>query len=118
MIRRPPRSTLFPYTTLFRSGYGSQVNDRAFDDLAARFPADRYDVRRLGDDPHFPYDTYGPLDASAAALTDQIRAVGPRYGGINIVSHSMGGAVVDRAFDDGLSAKDGVRTYVAIAAPP
>src|SRR2546427_4540005 len=27
MIRRPPRSTLFPYTTLFRSGY-TQV-DRA-----------------------------------------------------------------------------------------
>src|ERR1051326_8269999 len=24
MIRRPPRSTLFPYTTLFRSGYGSR----------------------------------------------------------------------------------------------
>src|SRR5258707_8774362 len=23
MIRRPPRSTLFPYTTLFRSGCGS-----------------------------------------------------------------------------------------------
>src|ERR1035441_4844803 len=23
MIRRPPRSTLFPYTTLFRSGYGA-----------------------------------------------------------------------------------------------
>src|SRR6266700_5431243 len=23
MIRRPPRSTLFPYTTLFRSGYRS-----------------------------------------------------------------------------------------------
>src|SRR3712207_8475543 len=23
MIRRPPRSTLFPYTTLFRSGYES-----------------------------------------------------------------------------------------------
>src|SRR3712207_8759405 len=23
MIRRPPRSTLFPYTTLFRSGSGS-----------------------------------------------------------------------------------------------
>src|SRR5688572_2918884 len=23
MIRRPPRSTLFPYTTLFRSTYGS-----------------------------------------------------------------------------------------------
>src|SRR2546422_7716019 len=25
MIRRPPRSTLFPYTTLFRSGCASQV---------------------------------------------------------------------------------------------
>jgi len=27
MIRRPPRSTLFPYTTLFRSGYGSMLRD-------------------------------------------------------------------------------------------
>src|SRR5256885_14667620 len=26
MIRRPPRSTLFPYTTLFRSGKKSQQN--------------------------------------------------------------------------------------------
>ena len=27
MIRRPPRSTLFPYTTLFRSGYaGNLIN--------------------------------------------------------------------------------------------
>src|SRR2546430_12678266 len=27
MIRRPPRSTLFPYTTLFRSGVGAFVGD-------------------------------------------------------------------------------------------
>src|SRR5256885_10812762 len=27
MIRRPPRSTLFPYTTLFRSGYDRQHPD-------------------------------------------------------------------------------------------
>src|SRR3712207_8970891 len=26
MIRRPPRSTLFPYTTLFRSGFGLLQN--------------------------------------------------------------------------------------------
>src|SRR5256886_14611615 len=26
MIRRPPRSTLFPYTTLFRSNYSDSVN--------------------------------------------------------------------------------------------
>jgi hypothetical protein len=102
---------------LFVGGYGSEADDGAFAALSARFPPDRYEVRRLGDDPRFPYDTYGSLDESATALTDQIRAVGPRYVGINIVSHSMGGAVVDRAFDEGLSVKDGVRTYIAIAAP-
>src|SRR2546426_11829355 len=34
MIRRPPRSTLFPYTTLFRSLENNQVQ-KALDDLAA-----------------------------------------------------------------------------------
>src|SRR5258708_29044319 len=29
MIRRPPRSTLFPYTTLFRSGYETTRQIRA-----------------------------------------------------------------------------------------
>src|SRR3712207_7566387 len=28
MIRRPPRSTLFPYTTLFRSGQGRERHHR------------------------------------------------------------------------------------------
>ena len=31
MIRRPPRSTLFPYTTLFRSTYEYPTNDIMFD---------------------------------------------------------------------------------------
>src|SRR3712207_8721000 len=31
MIRRPPRSTLFPYTTLFRSGRRQVVAERAQD---------------------------------------------------------------------------------------
>src|SRR5258708_29969943 len=31
MIRRPPRSTLFPYTTLFRSGGESDQNLMAYD---------------------------------------------------------------------------------------
>src|SRR5256885_12298404 len=35
MIRRPPRSTLFPYTTLFRSGYRVQFVPRIFPDVAA-----------------------------------------------------------------------------------
>ena len=102
---------------LFVGGYGSQPNDGAFDDLAARFPTDRYDVRRLGDDPRFPYDTYGGVDANAKILTDEIRTIGADYSAVNIVSHSMGGVVTDRAFASGLSARDGVRTFVAIAGP-
>src|SRR3712207_8799829 len=31
MIRRPPRSTLFPYTTLFRSGHVVLLGDSIFD---------------------------------------------------------------------------------------
>src|SRR2546426_6024539 len=34
MIRRPPRSTLFPYTTLFRSGHPTHAFD--FNTLAER----------------------------------------------------------------------------------
>jgi hypothetical protein len=102
---------------IFVGGYGSQPNDGAFDVLAARFPADRYDVRRLGDDPRFPYDTYGGVDANAQILTDQIRSIGGDYSAVNIVSHSMGGVVTDRAFAQGLSAGDGVRTFIAIAGP-
>src|SRR5258708_12315101 len=38
MIRRPPRSTLFPYTTLFRSHAGLRLAVRA--ERAARFESD------------------------------------------------------------------------------
>src|SRR5438309_5184561 len=38
MIRRPPRSTLFPYTTLFRSRAGGGGADRA---LRRAFPRER-----------------------------------------------------------------------------
>ena len=34
MIRRPPRSTLFPYTTLFRSGYKATQEIRHLPDKA------------------------------------------------------------------------------------
>src|SRR3712207_9136061 len=34
MIRRPPRSTLFPYTTLFRSGYKEQLRSSRLDSTA------------------------------------------------------------------------------------
>src|SRR5688572_32344985 len=31
MIRRPPRSTLFPYTTLFRSGFRVDLDAKRFE---------------------------------------------------------------------------------------
>src|SRR3989454_4790498 len=38
MIRRPPRSTLFPYTTLFRSRAGQRLVDREVQDLVQVLP--------------------------------------------------------------------------------
>src|SRR3712207_8629442 len=62
MIRRPPRSTLFPYTTLFRSGVQDRrVLDRArrggvatVGDVAHRAPQDlsRPGLGEPGDDRH------------------------------------------------------------------
>src|SRR3712207_7924729 len=54
MIRRPPRSTLFPYTTLFRSlptyGHGDWAGLRATDEANASVWAGLgFDVRLLGD---------------------------------------------------------------------
>src|SRR2546427_8061571 len=53
MIRRPPRSTLFPYTTLFRSGVsvlsgcrrfrrGHRPRDRGITGLYLRYPHPRH----------------------------------------------------------------------------
>src|SRR3712207_8464149 len=41
MIRRPPRSTLFPYTTLFRSGAGRTAGDRHWQSLRLEVYIDR-----------------------------------------------------------------------------
>src|SRR3712207_8840616 len=53
MIRRPPRSTLFPYTTLFRS-YGSRPRARAARSQRSRLlhgPGRGVRVPRPGDPP-------------------------------------------------------------------
>src|SRR5436190_23185763 len=49
MIRRPPRSTLFPYTTLFRSGAGRPpfARDHGTPDARAR-PLDHAEPHRGG----------------------------------------------------------------------
>src|SRR5256885_11102881 len=47
MIRRPPRSTLFPYTTLFRSGWalaGRKTDDAGMLELLAPYAGHRHRV--------------------------------------------------------------------------
>src|SRR5688572_31345816 len=59
MLRRPPRSTLFPYTTLFRS-YRTDfppsrprlIGNRATVRISARWPGGRLLEARLLDAPH------------------------------------------------------------------
>src|SRR3712207_8381144 len=71
MIRRPPRSTLFPYTTLFRS-----VDDLAEDlaSLLALLLGRLAQVRRVGaDDPERrdELDVEHPLEPVVAHLVDR-----------------------------------------------
>jgi len=98
-------------------GYASEDDPRLFDAFRARAAREGgYDVLRFGRDLG-SYDTLGAVDANAVQLRDSVRSVSPNYGGVHIVTHSMGGNVADRAFALGLSASDGVTSYVAWAAP-
>ena len=100
------------------AGIGSATSDPTWDALIARLRTDpRYEIRRFGADPAYPYDTLGRLPDNADALTAEVRELATRYHGIHLVAHSMGGAVVDTAIARGLSANDGVQTYIALAAP-
>src|SRR3712207_8690583 len=57
MIRRPPRSTLFPYTTLFRSWVDAETYDvmQIESDLVAPFEFESPGVFRAG-----PFGRFGP----------------------------------------------------------
>src|SRR3712207_7833501 len=48
MIRRPPRSTLFPYTTLFRSRQSAEGGGRAVGLAGEIAPAGRQDASAVG----------------------------------------------------------------------
>src|SRR2546430_5059689 len=73
MIRRPPRSTLFPYTTLFRS---VQVGPEA----AALDVLLEVAVRR-GDDAHVHRDRLRPADGDRLALLEHAEQLHLRRGG-------------------------------------
>src|SRR3712207_8134207 len=49
MIRRPPRSTLFPYTTLFRSRVAHEIDDGSPAAALERLPRLHELVRMAGD---------------------------------------------------------------------
>src|SRR3712207_8508221 len=70
MIRRPPRSTLFPYTTLFRSAVGRCQEERVqrglepehdADGAGADLPPDRQAVSGGGGDPVAQRAPGGPV---------------------------------------------------------
>src|SRR3712207_9501634 len=63
MIRRPPRSTLFPYTTLFRS-----LTDRFFGPQLRGF-----DIRGIGPRvQRVPYNDDGTLATDQARISDAL----------------------------------------------
>src|SRR3712207_7792310 len=73
MIRRPPRSTLFPYTTLFRSG-GVDVRRVPDDERIVAAHLERADlVRRLGE--------LAVEGEAGAGRSGEQQAVEPRGGG-------------------------------------
>src|SRR3712207_7967104 len=77
MMRRPPRSTLFPYTPLFRSGgigtyvraadeTDAQVGDRAND--AVRVTADELRCRVVGEGGNLGLTQRARIDAARAGV--------------------------------------------------
>src|SRR3989454_8817424 len=69
MIRRPPRSTLFPYTTLFRSRVARQ---RAADSLAAMGRTADAVRTMLATMIHFDYDKSNIRSEDAAVLDQKV----------------------------------------------
>src|SRR3712207_8032606 len=70
MIRRPPRSTLFPYTTLFRSSTGDREHHAVASDLGPRCRHGR----PLGG----PSDPEAGRLAARTVAVDPARPAGPR----------------------------------------
>lgn len=102
-------------------GLGSKTDgsDTTFSTLLERYETDeRFRIHRFGvKDPDFAYDTVGAISVNADHLVGKIRALAAECAAFHVVTHSIGGAVADRAFSKGLSAADGVVTYLPLAGP-
>src|SRR3712207_8293619 len=83
MIRRPPRSTLFPYTTLFRSlpGGGAALPDRDADPrrLHARGRAAHLQPRGEGEPARAGQHRHARAAAAALAGGDVSASIGRRH---------------------------------------
>src|SRR3712207_9334153 len=74
MIRRPPRSTLFPYTTLFRSDGADGMADLAeLTDFVVRMSQNPEQVRRFREDPNAVI-----ADSDLSEESKRLLASGPR----------------------------------------
>src|SRR3712207_4592450 len=95
MIRRPPRSTLFPYTTLFRS-----VDEAEVAVLVVGVGDARLSARALGDGRVGERDVVGRRDAERAGahLEEAVALVGERPVGVagdedGLAAHAPGDVV-------------------------
>src|SRR3712207_8612222 len=72
MIRRPPRSTLFPYTTLFRSDQLSKKSQQLTKDIYSQLTP--WQITKIARHPERPYT----LDYVGEIFTDFIELHGDR----------------------------------------
>src|SRR3712207_7259811 len=94
MIRRPPRSTLFPYTTLFRSGQ-ERNPARARD---AGGPGVR---RAVGTDEEVKFGPPRDVPHGVVEPSDHKAGVGSTYGSKPLAAHvPVGMQLVGRGFDE------------------
>jgi hypothetical protein len=91
-----------------------------FRPLVAPFITDpRYVVYTFGADrpEAYAYATDGAIAQNALQLRAFARDLSDECSAIDVVTHSMGGAVADRAFSLGLSGADGVAAYLPLSSP-
>src|SRR6266496_524704 len=77
MIRRPPRSTLFPYTTLFRSWFGEGASARGDAHESMTFAGTRkLPIVFVCDNNQFAYSTPSYLEYATEHVADRAEAYG------------------------------------------
>lgn len=64
-----------------------------------------------------PFAPFGAIGLNADNLRGLVRDLADECSATHVVAHSMGGAIADRALSMGLSANDGVVTYLPISSP-